>query len=372
MDDLDDLYALVETSPAGEIDAVARDIRLIAASRFESEKLDKHVESYHLQHLSTVYVNARLARRADDDQTEQTKEIYQTDQIGQANGSSDNGDLQDAADIETGANDQHIKETTVKAGNGFEKVSSEKDTDEKAVSEKVDSDKDMSEESPENETATMTSAATSTRQLEKPSSGYVVLSTLNRIKHGRFFDQTLGVEFSVDFDAMEVKDIVQRSPNEAAQQLNSVLSEYVKAHYIDSAHCTVVEDNDKSKTFLLICGEKLNRFNFWNSDWQSQYEYSENTLEGSITVDVHYFEDGNMRFIAKHCVEIECTRDALIEMISDAETKFQVALNTAIDKICEEKFKKLRRILPINRQRMDWEKVRTYKLSQELSSKQLP
>jgi capping protein alpha len=88
-------------------------------------------------------------------------------------------------------------------------------------------------------------------------------------------------------------------------------------------------------------------------------------LSGSIKVDVHYYEDGNVRMSTSKAVEVANASgaDAVVREIAKAENKFQEELNRAFVQLAEGSFKGLRRQLPVTRQRVEWEKIGGYRVS---------
>lgn len=87
-------------------------------------------------------------------------------------------------------------------------------------------------------------------------------------------------------------------------------------------------------------------------------------------MDVHYYEDGNVRMSTSKKVELSSSggAEAVVREIAKAENKFQEELNRAFGALAEGSFKGLRRQLPVTRQRVEWEKIGGYRVSALLSS----
>ena len=97
-----------------------------------------------------------------------------------------------------------------------------------------------------------------------------------------------------------------------------------------------------------------------NGRWRTTYLYTPATgaLAGTIAVDVHYYEDGNVRLTTRK--ELELSGDGggaadVIRQIALAERKYQEELNRGFAALSEGAFKGLRRQLPVTRQKVGFE-----------------
>lgn len=89
-------------------------------------------------------------------------------------------------------------------------------------------------------------------------------------------------------------------------------------------------------------------------------------MAGSIKVDVHYYEDGNVRLLTEKPVQISGVDDRaqeIVKQIARVEKKYQEDLNKAFSNLSEGAFKGLRRQLPVTRQKVEWEKIGGYRVS---------
>ena len=76
-------------------------------------------------------------------------------------------------------------------------------------------------------------------------------------------------------------------------------------------------------------------------------------MVGTIKVDVHYYEDGNVRMsTSKEVGTSGGSADALVREIAKAENKYQEEVNKAFTTLSEGSFKGLRRQLPVTRQKV--------------------
>lgn len=86
-------------------------------------------------------------------------------------------------------------------------------------------------------------------------------------------------------------------------------------------------------------------------------------------MDVHYYEDGNVRLVTNKTVAASAASDtgvAIAKEIASAEKKYQEELNKGFTSLSEGAFKGLRRQLPVTRQKIEWDKVASYRLGQDI------
>lgn len=110
----------------------------------------------------------------------------------------------------------------------------------------------------------------------------------------------------------------------------------------------------------------MNKAKRRNGRWRSVYKYNPDThtLKGRIIVTVHYFEDGNVQLKTEHPVEKSdiISPTALVKAIAEDEKAYQEELNKTFAGLGDGIFKGLRRLLPVTKQKIEWEKVASYKV----------
>jgi hypothetical protein len=93
-----------------------------------------------------------------------------------------------------------------------------------------------------------------------------------------------------------------------------------------------------------------------NGRWRSTYLYNPSaSLTGTIKVDVHYYEDGNVRLSTTKDLTLptsSSTAPEIVRQIAQAEKQYQEELNRGFASLSEGAFKSLRRQLPVTRQKV--------------------
>jgi len=152
--------------------------------------------------------------------------------------------------------------------------------------------------------------------------------------------------------------------------------EYVAEHYATGAVSVFVTDGGLT---AVLVANKYNPRNYWNGRWRSQwnFEVSGQSAKGKgvLSTTVHYYEDGNVQLTTQKTVEITATGSGnelaqnLVKAAKKAEIEYQTAINESYAQLSDTTFKALRRALPITRNKLDWNKILTYKIGGELSQK---
>ncbi|KAL9112098.1 MAG: hypothetical protein Q9227_003475 [Pyrenula ochraceoflavens] len=222
----------------------------------------------------------------------------------------------------------------------------------------------------------------------------VIISTHNRLPDGRYFDTASDTSFEFD----HVTQFTFHPPNNPVSQkpsdpqpytpshphtnllpsLLTALTTYTRDHYPASS-CAVLPSSTSSpdSLTLLIAANKYSPANFWNGRSLSTYTYTPSTksLTGTVSYTIHYYEDGNVwlttnKTLPSQTVSGGSSADegagAVVDVMAKAEKGYQEEVNRAFVRLNEESFKKLRRQLPVTRQKVEWEKVGGYRLGSDL------
>ncbi|KAL8833837.1 MAG: hypothetical protein Q9170_004059 [Blastenia crenularia] len=208
------------------------------------------------------------------------------------------------------------------------------------------------------------------------SSKNVIISAYNSLDDGRYYDTESQRSFSFDHQTQKASDVqpytLDTDHSDLISSLLKSLSTHATEHYPSST--STVCPSPSTLTLLLV-SNKYSPSNFWNGRWRSTYHFSPSTstLTGTINVDVHYYEDGNVRLTTKKevkelaVVEGGKTTGAaalageVLRKVERVERGYQEELNRAFVGLSEGEFKGLRRQLPVTRQKVEWEKVWGYR-----------
>ncbi|TQN72808.1 F-actin-capping protein subunit alpha, partial [Colletotrichum shisoi] len=202
----------------------------------------------------------------------------------------------------------------------------------------------------------------------------VIISSHSSLGDGQYFDVESSTSFSFDHTtqkASNVQSYVLESANAELIKLTlKSLGPYVQEHFPNAAYGVYPTAND-TQVAVVIVSNKYSPNNFWNGRWRSLYIFdpASSSLEGSIKVDVHYYEDGNVRLLTNRPSQASVssgTGAGIVKEISTSEKKYQEELNRGFTNLSEGAFKGLRRQLPVTRQKIEWDKITSYRLGQDI------
>ncbi|RYC60384.1 hypothetical protein CHU98_g5822 [Xylaria longipes] len=206
------------------------------------------------------------------------------------------------------------------------------------------------------------------------SSQQVVISSHNSLGDGRYFDVESSSSFAFDHATQKASEVqsyaLEGTQADLVKSTLKSLSTYVQEHY-PNASCGVYPTENDTKVAVVIVANKYSPNNFWNGRWRSLYIYdpASGSLEGSIKVDVHYYEDGNVRLLTNKPVTSSVPSDTgagICKEIAAGERKYQEELNKGFTSLSEGAFKSLRRQLPVTRQKIEWDRVASYRVGQDI------
>lgn len=201
----------------------------------------------------------------------------------------------------------------------------------------------------------------------------VIVSSHNSLGSDRYFDTASNTSFAFDHSTQTASGAQSHVPDtphtDLLKGLNTALEKHVQEHYPSAVAMGVFPSG--SSIVLLTVANKYSLNNFWTGRWRAQYtlDVSSGNVKGEIKVDVHYFEDGNVRLQTAKPIDIKVgnvTATEVVRQVALAEKKYQEELNKGFVQLNEGVFKGLRRQLPVTRQRVEWDKVGAYRVSEHI------
>lgn len=211
-------------------------------------------------------------------------------------------------------------------------------------------------------------------KLVRLSSGQHTIVSKYNLSGIKFFDIQQGIVFDYDFINGRVIDVEEGLPpgidRKSVEKFQGQLDDYVAAHYNELSHGMVIPGANDGLTVLIV-GEKLNDSNFYNGKWAAAYEWDEQSgkLSAVVKVRVHYYEDGNvvMNTAKEEDLGQVSSAAAVIDKIAQYEKSYELSVLKKVNILNEEKFKNLRRLMPISRSKIQWGRaIGNYKLGQDV------
>jgi len=144
------------------------------------------------------------------------------------------------------------------------------------------------------------------------------------------------------------------------------LDAYMEGAYKSGKGCGMVYGADNGRLTVCISAKNMNLANYWTGGWRAVYTISiasagQSELKGSVKLNVHYFEDGNVQlnstFEKQANVNVQgedATGAEIVKAIAKIESDFQGQLEEMYVNMPGSIFKSMRRFYPITRQPMTW------------------
>lgn len=199
----------------------------------------------------------------------------------------------------------------------------------------------------------------------------LVISELNKVRGStKFWDFAGRRKFNIDIDSGQGIDFEDAQPEleypEFYDQLVEDLKNYGTDHYPSEFGVSVIPySRDEIK--IILIGQKIDEENFYTGRWKSVYSVSSaGQISGSIYLDIHYFEDGNVRLnYEENITNISSQFDSsnILNAINNIENQLTVKIIQDFNLLNQNAFKNLRRLLPVTKSKINWGKaIGNYKL----------
>ena len=107
---------------------------------------------------------------------------------------------------------------------------------------------------------------------------------------------------------------------------------------------------------------------FWGGEWQASWlvDTQSSTLSGTIKINNHYFESGNIHFGLEQSFEgialAQADADNIVAAILRTETAYQNKIEQVHEQIGEI-FKRMRRRLPVTGTKFNWNNPNSMKMN---------
>jgi capping protein alpha len=215
-------------------------------------------------------------------------------------------------------------------------------------------------------------------QVDSPKGHKVLITKYGEVADGDYLDPKGGLVLHYDHIKQEVTGNRPISGGDLEKNVESLRSAfeaeaftYVGEHY---PHGTTTIYGKDGKIIICISSARFNPHNFWNGRWRSVWTYHGGELVGHFKIVVHYYEDGNVQLntdttqtlkISDSGNDATISKEAL-KVIAKAEQQFQESLDQSYRTMGDTTFKALRRALPITRTRIDWNKIKNYKIGGQM------
>ncbi|XP_042896330.2 F-actin-capping protein subunit alpha [Parasteatoda tepidariorum] len=206
-----------------------------------------------------------------------------------------------------------------------------------------------------------------------------LITDFNDLGNGRFYDPRSGQSFRYDHLRKEATEFKEHEPDQKTETWRRALEEactlYTQDYYRNGT-CSVFSSTEDQNIVLTACIEdhQFEPKNFWNGRWRSIWSLTFSPgstsaeIQGIIKVQVHYYEDGNVQLVSskevKETINItteQQTANEFIQVVEEAESEYQMAISENYQCMSDTTFKALRRLLPVTRTKIDWQKILTYK-----------
>ncbi|KAL8808473.1 MAG: hypothetical protein Q9182_000024 [Xanthomendoza sp. 2 TL-2023] len=211
------------------------------------------------------------------------------------------------------------------------------------------------------------------------SSNNVLISPYNRLADGRYYDVETQKSFVFDHQIQKASDVqpyaLDSEYPDLISSLLKTMSTHSTEHYPSATYTVCPTPTSPNTLALLLVSNKYSPSNFCNGRYRSTYFFtpSSSSLTGTINVDVHYYEDGNVRLSTSKKISEDLTLGEgsgaatiaaeVLSIIARVEKGYQEELDRGFTRLSEGEFKGLRRQLPVTRQKVEWEKVGGYRVS---------
>jgi len=216
-------------------------------------------------------------------------------------------------------------------------------------------------------------------QVDSPKGHKVLITKYGEVADGEYLDPKGGVVLLYDHIKQEVTGSRPIGGGDLESNIESLRSAFEKEAFTYAGehypHGSTTVYGKDGKVIICISSARFNPHNFWNGRWRSVWTFDKSgELVGHFKIVVHYYEDGNVQLNTDTTQTInvpasgspDSIAQAALKAVSKAEQQFQESLDSSYRSMGDTTFKALRRALPITRTRIDWNKIKNYKIGGQM------
>jgi len=216
--------------------------------------------------------------------------------------------------------------------------------------------------------------------------GYPLLTTqYGKVDQDHFFDPNNGKVVQFDHRKQKLVGVSDKKNVHLDEKVGKfrnsaqkALDTYIESAYKTGKSCGLVYGNDQGRLTICISAKNMNLSNYWTGGWRALYTISvassgQQELKGSVKLNVHYFEDGNVQlhstFEKQANINVQgedATGADIVKAIAKIEGDFQSQLEEMYVNMPGSIFKSMRRFYPITRQPMVWN-INAHTLANDIS-----
>lgn len=218
----------------------------------------------------------------------------------------------------------------------------------------------------------------------------IIISKYNKDENSsKYIDYVDNKLFNVDWQNQKIIDVESYHDNNNKRgsnydELIQKLSQYGDDYYPSNFAFTVIPESEDQLRVIII-GQRANHDNFYTGQWKSNYLITEQGIKGNIDLDIHYFEDGNVRLKFNESINSSNNNNnsstlqsgnlinnasRIVNFINEQENATMVKIIEQFNNLNQKSFKNLRRLLPVTRSKINWgSAIGNYRLGSDVINK---
>ena len=218
----------------------------------------------------------------------------------------------------------------------------------------------------------------------------IIISKYNKDENSsKYIDYVNNKLFNVDWQNQKIIDVESYHDNNNKRgsnydELIQKLSQYGDDYYPSNFAFTVIPESEDQLRVIII-GQRANHDNFYTGQWKSNYLITEQGTKGNIDLDIHYFEDGNVRLKFNESINSSNNNNnsstlqsgnlinnasRIVNFINEQENATMVKIIEQFNNLNQKSFKNLRRLLPVTRSKINWgSAIGNYRLGSDVINK---